>query len=92
MNFHLSTFLSTIILCLPWYFHFLLVCTDGDVRVQNETYDYSNSLTTIRGRVTACVNGSYHPVCDIGWDNSDAQVVCRNSYGSNYGKKFEFIS
>ena len=69
----------------------LVACTDGDVRLQNETYDYNNGLNTIRGRVLFCVNGSYQLICDVGWDNSDAQVVCRNSYGSNYGKKFELI-
>ena len=30
-----------------------------------------------------CVNGTYYPVCDEGWDDSDAAVVC-NYLGYNY--------
>ena len=62
----------------------LVVCTEGDVRLQNETYNYTNGLSTVRGRVVVCVSGSYQPICDIGWDDSDAQVVCTQYYGPNY--------
>ena len=61
-------------------------CTDGDVYFQNETYDYNDGLSTNRGRVLVCVNGTIQPICDIGWDNTDAQVVCNQRYGSRYGK------
>ena len=63
-------------------------CSEGSVRLQNETYSYPNDLAVIRGRVTVCVNGSYRPICDIGWDDVDVQVLCNERYGGYrpYGK------
>ena len=28
------------------------------------------------GNVEVCVDGSYFAICDIGWDDRDAQIVC----------------
>ena len=68
-----------------------IVCNDDSVQLRNRTYDYNNGLSTYQGRVDICVNGTYLPVCDIGFDNTDAQVVCSRIYGSNYGEHIKII-
>ncbi len=62
-------------------------CIDGDIRLFNSNYTFDNGLQTVQGHVLVCFNGSYLPVCDLGWDNSDAQVVCNQEFGSNYSKR-----
>ena len=58
-------------------------CYDGDVRLENSTSYYINGDYFYGGRVEVCYNGTYHPVCDENWTDSDARVVCNNiGYGS----------
>ena len=45
--------------------------TSGDIRLVGGVDKY-------QGRVEVCTNaGVYSTVCSEGWDNLDAQVVCR---------------
>lgn len=56
------------------YFCITVACTNGDVRLMNES-DHSSTLGV--GRVEICYNNSYWAVCDDRWDVLDAGVVCR---------------
>ena len=45
-------------------------CSDGEIRLM----DGANNL---EGRVEICFGGVWGTVCDDGWDQNDATVVCR---------------
>ena len=66
----------------------LVACREHEIRLQNRifSYDYTYDLRTYTGRVEVCVDGRYQSICDIGWNNHNAQVVCNQRYGSRYSK------
>lgn len=54
-------------------------CTHGEVRLIND-----QGAGPRVGRVEICIGGSWGTVCDDGWDNNNAIVVCRQ-LGYNNG-------
>ena len=45
-------------------------CINGDLRLAEGTVESE-------GRVEVCYDNQWGTVCNIGWDNTDATVVCR---------------
>ena len=61
--------------------------------IQGEILPYLNEtshrgLRSFQGTFEICIGGLYGSVCDIGWNQSAAQTLCRDLYGSEYGKIF----
>lgn len=76
----------------------IATCTDGDVRLvlSHDVNDFYNRETMYdssyydknglrAGRVELCVGTNYGTICDDGWDEQDASVVCRQLNLSPYG-------
>ena len=67
----------------------LTQCYDeGQTRLVDNNFSYDNvtGRGIYSGRVEVCYNGTYGSVCRSGWDQPDAEVVCRYNYGDSYGE------
>ena len=70
--------------------------SEGEFSVVNVTYDNYLALVvggdfTVTGRVVVCQDGVYGSVCDVDWDQEDANAIC-NTIGPtsavDYGKQY----
>ncbi len=61
--------------------------SDGEFFLANRTNEVfgPNGAYSFTARVDVCYNGSYGSVCDSGFDETDARVLCRNSLSSQVG-------
>ena len=52
-------------------------CQQFDLRLTNQTtYTTQGFYQVNEGNVETCINGSYHSICDIGFDDVEAQLIC----------------
>ena len=64
---------------------------EGEI-LSNFNYTSTGGLfSRYEGHFEICIGGFYGSVCDIGWNQAAAQALCRDRFGSNYGKLLHFI-
>ena len=75
---------------------YLADCTLGDVRLTNGTANSDFEELPNAGIVEICVTDTFGRVCNTGWTNRDASVVCRelgfSPYGILYSNKSSMVT
>ena len=69
-------------------------CTDFDIRLGDMVNSVRFDITTgtsrfsVSGRIEVCVLGSFYSICDEGWGQEEARVICNvlNYSPTNYRK------
>ena len=67
-------------------FFLVVSCDNRYIRLVNDSAQRVVIKDTLsQGRVEVCVNGRFNTVCDSGWNNIDASIVCTELGFSRYG-------
>ena len=68
-------------------------CSDGEfqIAVTNVSINSDGLSGVVTGRVEVCYNSAYGSVCDLGWDEVDARVLCSTYLSSTFGFPRESI-
>ena len=52
-------------------------CSDFDLRLANQiSSTIEGFYQVVEGNVETCINGTYSSICDVGWDDVEAQLIC----------------
>jgi hypothetical protein len=65
-------------------------CNEFELRLTNTSFTSQNVYAVLEGNVEICINGTYVAICDIGWDDVEAQLACDSTgyAGAPYYRKF----
>ena len=64
-------------------------CTEFDLIITNTSFSSHDVYVVYEGNVEICINGTYVAVCDLGWDDVEAQLACSiDGYGAPFFCKF----
>ena len=65
------------------------VCQQFDIRLTNQVTSVNQGFSFVyEGNVESCLNGTYFAICDVGWDDVEAQVICNAlGYGAPLFRK-----
>ena len=68
-------------------------CSNGYIRMTNETVSMTSQAYYIAGGLQVCVNNKWATVCHLNWGKPDATVACRQlglSYISEWNAYIDF--